>query len=801
MKTIKNIISYFLISGLLIINPFFSGFVLAAPSLSLETKLANITNGETAWLTSTSAHPGDTIGLMLKFRNTGDLATNIALADLLPAELSYASGSTKKYQNRGWQLINNDSISTSGYNFGDLDAEAGTQYIAFRATVSNSATPQTVINTAVLSADGVSQIQASSSLVIAVPRAVLVTESKIANLTSGDSSWSYSTTGHPGDNISVLAKVKNTSDPAYGVTLTASMPAGLSYVSGSAKVYQSSQWVSAGSDDIVNGGQSIGLLKNSDGIKYVSFHATVLDDAATAKYTISITASANNADSKISQTSVSVSSTDISSFVFSAPNSAQAGSNFTVNVTDAKTSSNQPASGTVIISLTSNGDAFNGTKPTLNNISVASGSGQSKITLVKSGTFTLKAVAGTATRTQTITVTPDSLTAIAVSPSSATVIAGETVQFTASGEDTYGNAVTVSALWSTNAGTISSSGLLTAQSTATKTNKTVTATDGSISDSATITEILPTSLADFSISNSGSVTAGQSLALDITALDSYGNTKTNYSGTVTLSSSDSQAVLPNDSSSNWANGQAILNVVLKTAGNQTVTIKDGAVTKTVTIIVDSAGLFEIDITPSFVSVKNGDAVSFSAAGLDQFGNAVTLNSVAWAVNDSSAGTIDQSGVFTAADISATFTDAISATSGSIVGYATVIITASTLTFSVSPSTISFNLDPGAGIFSQTMDVTLTIDAQNASYLVTTNITDYLSDGINTIGSWDGTKGFGWSLDGINFNSFPIASQPESVVVDGNTSQTIPVTYKLGVDWTTPAGNYQTTVTYTATAGF
>ncbi|HAP61030.1 MAG TPA: hypothetical protein DCR93_16525, partial [Cytophagales bacterium] len=76
--------------------------------------------------------------------------------------------------------------------------------------------------------------------------------------------------------------------------------------------------------------------------------------------------------------------------------------------------------------------------------------------------------------------TPTGLASITLTPGSASVTPGQSVQFAATGVDDCGGATTVNATWSANA----PNGLF---STSTEGTYTVTVTDGSVSASATVT--------------------------------------------------------------------------------------------------------------------------------------------------------------------------------------------------------------------------------------------------------------------------------------------------------------------------
>src|SRR5206468_3584053 len=98
-------------------------------------------------------------------------------------------------------------------------------------------------------------------------------------------------------------------------------------------------------------------------------------------------------------------------------------------------------------------------------------------------------------------------------------------------------------------------------------------------------------------------TAGDAHNATVTALDAYGNTDTNYTGTVKITSSDGAAVLPANHTFTTGlgndNGVHDFSVTLKTAGTQSITATDtvSAITGTESAIeVDPAGLDHFAVT-------------------------------------------------------------------------------------------------------------------------------------------------------------------------------------------------------------
>jgi predicted outer membrane repeat protein len=85
-----------------------------------------------------------------------------------------------------------------------------------------------------------------------------------------------------------------------------------------------------------------------------------------------------------------------------------------------------------------------------------------------------------------------------------------------------------------------------------------------------------------------SVTAGVSFSLTVTALDAYGRVATGYAGTVRFGSSDATAILPANYTFTATGGVAVVSVILRKRGKQTVTVTDtldASITGSVTVTV------------------------------------------------------------------------------------------------------------------------------------------------------------------------------------------------------------------------
>jgi hypothetical protein len=168
----------------------------------------------------------------------------------------------------------------------------------------------------------------------------------------------------------------------------------------------------------------------------------------------------------------------------------------------------------------------------------------------------------------------------------------------------------------------------------------------------------PTAVNDFVVSGlPTSLTAGTSATVTVTAKDQFNNTVTGYTGTVHLSSSDPQAVLPADYTFTAAdNGSHTFTVTFKTAGGQSLTAAD-----TTTPWVSGTEL-PIQVTPAAVSGLQVRGPASAAAGVpltvtvtaqDAYGNTVPgyTGAVHFSSSDGQA-VLPSDYVFTAADAGA-----------------------------------------------------------------------------------------------------------------------------------------------------
>jgi hypothetical protein len=155
---------------------------------------------------------------------------------------------------------------------------------------------------------------------------------------------------------------------------------------------------------------------------------------------------------------------------------------------------------------------------------------------------------------------------------------------------------------------------------------TLTATSAGLTAATTIFSVTSAAggATHFVVSAPSSATAGASFSISVTAKDQYGNTVTSYSGTIQVTSTDGQAVLP--ANSGLTNGVGTFSVTLKTAGSQTITATDTLKplitgTASVSVTADASSTQFVLTAPT--SAKAGSSFLVTVIAKDQFGNIVT----------------------------------------------------------------------------------------------------------------------------------------------------------------------------------
>jgi hypothetical protein len=270
---------------------------------------------------------------------------------------------------------------------------------------------------------------------------------------------------------------------------------------------------------------------------------------------------------------------------------------------------------------------------------------------------------------------PGTLASLSISPNPQTLAVNGTQQFTVVGRDFSGAVVTVTPTWSLAAGggAINGSGMFTAGTVAQTFANTVTATSGGQTVSATVI-VTPGPVAAIAVTptpQSMVVGAGQQyLAVGV---DAFGNA-------VTIA--PTWSVVSGGGTINLTTGMFTAGTTTGTFTN-TVRASVGSVAGFATATVTNGPLASIVVTPNPASLQTGATEQFTAVGRDANNNVVAITPT-WSVVNG-GGSIDVAGLFTAGGSAGTFTNTVRATSGSISGFATVNVTPTLVTLTVTPN--------------------------------------------------------------------------------------------------------------------
>jgi len=270
-------------------------------------------------------------------------------------------------------------------------------------------------------------------------------------------------------------------------------------------------------------------------------------------------------------------------FVVSAPSTATAGSAFNFTVTAKNSLGNTPAYYTGTVHFTS--DDPNAILPA--DATLTNGTGTFSATLKTATHVTIRArdtIRTAITGTAAVDVAAIAATHLTIaSPSS--INSGAAFYVTVTAKDQYEN---VAKGYTGTLHFTSTDGQATLPADFTLTNgtkqvsvklktggsQTVTATDTSNGALTVTTNSITVGViaSKLVVSAPSAATAGDALTVTVTAMDASGNTATAYTGTVHLTSTDAQALLPADAT--LTNGVGTFSVTLKTAASQTITATD-----------------------------------------------------------------------------------------------------------------------------------------------------------------------------------------------------------------------------------
>ena len=234
--------------------------------------------------------------------------------------------------------------------------------------------------------------------------------------------------------------------------------------------------------------------------------------------------------------------------------------------------------------------------------------------------------------------------------------------------------------------------------------KTDLAVTNSIANSVTLLQT-PTAASSFRVRiTADTKTAGAVFNVTVTALDAGGGVANDFLGTVSFASSDARAGLPAAYKFTAADaGVKTFAVTLKTAGDQSLTVRSGGATGTDSILITPAAATRLSVTPAATATA-GSPFDVTVTALDPYGNVdpTYVGTVHLTTSDTGAGvSLPPDYTFTSADLGEyTFTGA-------------TLVTAGSRTVSARPTTGSFALASG------TVDV---VGAAATQFSVTTPAT-------------------------------------------------------------------------------
>jgi uncharacterized protein YjdB len=280
---------------------------------------------------------------------------------------------------------------------------------------------------------------------------------------------------------------------------------------------------------------------------------------------------------------------------------------------------------------------------------------------VAAGAATVTASSEGQTGAAAITVAVVPVATVAVSPPSASVTVGLTVQLTATPKDANGNPLSGRTVtWATSnaaVATVSGTGLVSGVAVG---SATLTATSEGINGTATVTvSAVPVSSVTVTPASASAV-AGLTVQLTATPKDANGNPLT---GRVVTWATSSAAVAT-------VNGSGL--VTAKAAGSATITATSEGKSGTATVTVTAVPVASVTVSPVSPSVVVGQTVQLTATPKDANGNPLTGRVVTWATSDAAVATVSGSGLVTG---KAAGSATITATSEGQSGTATVTVTA------------------------------------------------------------------------------------------------------------------------------
>lgn len=313
------------------------------------------------------------------------------------------------------------------------------------------------------------------------------------------------------------------------------------------------------------------------------------------------------------------------------------------------------------------------------NPQVATVSASGLVTGVAQGMVTITAASDNASGTATVTVAPEPLASLTVSPSTANMSVGQPLQLTAVPRNASGQILSLAGrtvTWSTTTPSITSvstGGLVTALAPGTGI---VVVTVDNRQASATLTvKIVPVASVVVSPSTA-TVVVGNTTTLTATPRDAQGQPL--YLRTVTWTSSNSARATVNSSGV----------VTGVSAGTVTITATIEGKSGSSTITVAPVPVATVVVTPAAPNVNVGQTVQLTATPYSSTGQAITGRPVTWTTNAATIATVSSSGLVTGVSAG---NAVITATIEGKTGTANVTVQVQIASITISPSSATVNV--------------------------------------------------------------------------------------------------------------
>ena len=353
------------------------------------------------------------------------------------------------------------------------------------------------------------------------------------------------------------------------------------------------------------------------------------------------------------------------------------------------------------------------------------------------GSTTVSATSSSVSGSTTLTVTAATLVSIDVTPASPSVAKGLTQQFTATGvyTDNSTQDLTAQVTWSssdTGVATVSnaagSNGLV---STSAVGSTTVSATNGSVSGSTTLTVTAATLVSIEVTPAAPSVAKGLTRQVTATGVYTDSSTQDLTTAATWASSNTGVATVSNAAGSN---GLATTAAV----GSSSISATIGSVSGSTTLTVTPAVLVSIGVTPASPSVAQGLTQQFTATGVYTDNSTQDLTAqVTWSSSDTGVATVSNAagsnGLVSTSTVGST---TVSATSSSVSGSTTLTVTAATLV-SIEATPVAPSVAKGL-----TRQFTATgVYTDNSTQDLTTQVTwSSFDTGVATVSNATGSNG-------------------------------------------------------------